>query len=495
MQSAPSPQPAAFSASFSTSALLEATSGTFLTTVSPSTPKSVTISTDTRTIGKGQWFLPLSGANFNGHNFVLQALAQGAEGAFVSKSEWEKHQPEWKDTPNLIGVENTLDAYLNLAKWHRLHSNPNLKVIALTGSSGKTTTKEMLFAAFNDIKKTQKTLKNFNNEVGVSQTLLAIESDTEISIVEMGMRGLHQIDILSEATLPDIALINNVGPAHIELLGSLENVANAKLEIIVGLNPDTGILVTNGDDPLLNEWTPKLWKPKNPEQWQTFNLKDAANIQATEEGGVLFRYQGHAVKLPIPGQHNVQNALAVLKVGECLGLPLETLIQGLANFQSEGGRWDLQPVANRKNLWSVNDAYNANPDSCKASLKTFYEIPFKGLQRILVLGGMKELGSFSEQYHQELGEWLIQEQEQSRHPLHILICVGDELSPLVPEFSDKMNAPVWHVASGTDIPELIQSKHLPLENALYLLKGSRAYQLEHVIQFLNADSANTALSK
>ncbi|MEB3286703.1 MAG: UDP-N-acetylmuramoyl-tripeptide--D-alanyl-D-alanine ligase [Vampirovibrionales bacterium] len=476
-----------YQASFKFEQMLEATKGTVLTPMTVLPEEKFEISTDTRTIGKGQWFLPLSGPNFDGHHFLKQAIEQGANGAFVSQASWEESRQEWQGLPNLIAVASPLKAYLDLAKWHRLHVNPKLKVLALTGSSGKTTTKEMLFAAFSGIRETQKTLKNFNNEVGVSQTLLAIAPETELAIVEMGMRGLHQIDILSDTALPDLAIINNVGPAHIELLGSLENVAKAKLEIAVGLNPTSGVLLTNGDDPLLNAMAPEIWQPPDLKQWQTFSLKAAANIAPTQEGGVSFDYvpkTGHAYRvcLPVPGRHNVQNALAVLKAGEILGLPLEEMIAGLACFQPEGGRWQKQAISGYDNLWVINDAYNANPDSTRASLETFFEVPFAGLSRVLVLGGMKELGDFSAQYHQALATLLARLQQEAPCPLDTLIGVGDEMQAVLSAFSavmpKKRQPELYHVSNGTELLPLIKTQGLPLSSALYFLKGSRFYQLE-----------------
>lgn len=474
-------------ARFSINDILTATGGQTLTAIGLDTTARIPLSTDTRTVGSDDFFIPLIGANFNAHEFIGQAYQQGIQGALVALSEWETHQGDWGHLPNLIGVPDTLVAYMALAQWHKNHnSHPNLKIIALTGSSGKTTTKDMLFAAFSGSKPTQKTQKNFNNEVGVSQTLLSLQPETELLIVEMGMRGLHQIDILSRCAQPDIALITNVGPAHIELLGSLEAIAQAKLEIVEGLKKDTGILITNGDDPMLEARTPIDWHPGNPNQWRRFSMKDASNIQPTAAEGIAFDYQGHRVTLPVPGTHNIMNAMSVLKTGETLGIPLEKMIGGLAEFGTEGDRWNKQPIGGHQNAWVINDAYNANPDSCKAALSAFLSLSTpNGTHRYVVLAGMKELGPFSDQYHQQLGQWL----GQQTPPIQALFTLGDEAVVLAKAAREQNGFPVFHASSVSDLYQHILGNKITIDNSVFFLKGSRFYRLEQLIDYLNQKTA------
>lgn len=453
------------SAQFTLSELLKVTQGKL---IGPQqTVDAFTLNTDTRTIQAGQWFIPLVGANFDGHAYVAEASAKAIAGALVNESLVSQH-PDWQAFPNIVAVPDTLQAYMALAQAHRRRVNPKLKVVGLTGSSGKTTTKDMLFAAFSGIQPTQKTQANFNNEIGVSQTLLALQPETEIAIVEMGMRGPHQIDILSLCAEPDVAVITNVGPAHIEMLGSLEAIAAAKLEIVDGLK---GELVVNGDDPQLNQWTPKRWSGLV----KKFTLAEASAIQPAGEGQT-FKYQGQDVTLAVPGKHNIMNAMSVLKVGEALGLPLDKMIEGLARFQPEGGRWNKQPIEGLDNVFVINDAYNANPDSCRASLTAFFEWPTPGLRRVLVLGGMKELGPFSEKYHRELGEWLTK-----AAALDMLITVGDEAQTTQAAIKAK-GFQSQHCDTVEDALTII--RHQPLKDRIIFLKGSRAYGLEKIVSGL-----------
>ncbi len=461
-------------ARFTWAEILQATAGKPLTT-HKLVEQSLRVWTDTRTLTNGDIFLPLSGERFNGHDYLGEALSKGAVGAFVSIEEWTKRQSEWQSLPNLIGVSDPIRAYLAMARFHRRRINPT--VIALTGSSGKTTTKDMLYAAFSRLKKTQKTEKNFNNEVGVSQTLLSIQPDTQLMIVEMGMRGRHQIDLLSEYAEPDIALITNVGPAHIGLLGSLENIAHAKLEITEGLKPATGILVINGEDPWLSKLAPVKW---------TGMLKrfQSPSAMETTAQGMVFTYQGHRIQLQVPGQHNVSNAMAVLTVGEALGFSLDEMIPGLEAFLPEGGRWNKEPLPGYTNAWVINDAYNANPDSTKASLTALLESTTPDLKKILVLGGMKELGDFAQSYHEALGYWLAQQKGIDR-----LFLVGEEAAWLA-HAAQSANYPVIPVATAADVVETLRNQRIYLDNTLLFLKGSRYYKLEEIPQALTLAGAS-----
>lgn len=441
--------------------------------VSPASSfSSARLWTDTRSLQAGDFFLPLSGERFDGHDYLESAIEAGAVGAFVQKDKLATH-PEWIQLPNLIAVDEPIMAYLAMARLHLEKINPI--VIAVTGSSGKTTTKEMLYAALSPLRKTVKTEKNFNNEVGVSQTLLSLQPGTEILIVEMGMRGLRQISILSEAAKPDIALIVNIGPAHIGLLGSLENIAAAKLEIVEGMDPNMGRLIVCGDTPLLSEQAPLLWSgPLVP-----YSLTEAEGIEPWVDGprkGIRFFYKQAAITLPVPGEHMISNALGVLKVGEALGFSSEQLAEGLSRFTPEKGRGECIPLCGYENAWVINDAYNANPDSAKASLKAFLSLPSTGLKRILVLGGMKELGEFCQSAHAELGEWLAQQSGIER-----LIAVGEEAQWLS-KAARGANYPVDFAPTVDDAVRLLQNQ--TLNNSVVYLKGSRAYQLDIIPQAL-----------
>lgn len=437
--------------------------------------------TDTRTLESGDFFLPLSGERFDGHDYLEQAITAGAMGAFV---QWDKlaAHPAWQTLPNLIAVDSPVDAYLAVAGRHRRIVDP--LVIAVTGSSGKTTTKEMLYAAFAPLRKTVRTERNFNNEIGVSQTLLSLTPDTEVLIVEMGMRGLRQIAPLSRAAQPDAALVINVGPAHIGLLGSLENIAEAKLEMAEGLAPKTGVLVINGDDPQLSALAPRRWRGR----LESYRLTDAEDIAFFTDGegerateGVRFRYRGCPVTLPAPGLHLVSNALGVLKLGESLGFSSVDLARGLSAFSPPEGRGERRRLEGFSNVYVVNDAYNANPDSARASLQAFLQawaIPEarREVKPVLVLGGMKELGDFSEEYHRALGRWLAEQSE-----IAALFTVGEEAECLAEAARPLAGYPVFHAADvDTVAKRLLAGEEIPLKDAVLYLKGSRAYRLDEL---------------
>lgn len=464
---------------FSYTELLEASGGQLSGEQKPFDPARLW--TDTRTLKAGDFFLPLSGENFDGHNYLENAFASGAIGAFVSKSKAEAH-PEWQKFPNLILVDEPLTAYLAVARYHREKINPI--VIAVTGSSGKTTTKEMLFAALSPLKKTVKTEKNFNNEVGVCQTLLALEPGTEVLVVEMGMRGLRQISILSEAARPDIALIVNVGPAHIGMLGSLENIARAKMEITEGMDPAKGLLVLHGDNPMLTELAPTLWQGKT----EAYSIQEATDIQPCQhhgDTGIQFTYQGVQVKLSVPGEHMVSNALGVLKAGQALGLNLNDLAQGLSQFVPEKGRWERTPLAGYHNVWVINDAYNANPDSAMASLTAFLSTADEQKRHILVLGGMKELGDFTQNYHEKIGRWLA-----GQRKVDALFTVGEE-ARWIADAAQNAQFPVRYADTIEHLAYQLANSSIPLEDAVIYLKGSRAYKLDELPAALTQASQQT----
>lgn len=460
--------------------LLNASGGTAWSAEKPF--EAVRLWTDTRTLQAGDFFLPLSGERFDGHDYLAKAFETGAIGAFVQKDKADKH-PEWQSLPNLIAVEEPVLAYLAMARLPREKINPI--VIAVTGSSGKTTTKEMLAAALSPLKKTVKTEKNFNNEVGVSQTLLALQPGTEILIVEMGMRGLRQISILSEVAKPDVALIVNIGPAHIGLLESLENIAKAKLEIVEGMGPQNGQLIVCGDTPLLNKLAPQTWAGK----LTSYTLNEAKQITPFVEGeleGVRFTYQDVPISLSVPGEHMVSNALGVLKAGEALGFSAAEMAPGLSAFVPEKGRWERTPLAGYANTWIINDAYNANPDSALASIKAFLSTARPDLSHVLILGGMKELGDMSRAYHEELGQWLAQQ-----NAIDLLITVGEEGQWLA-NAAQVAPYPVHFAPTIQEAVQTLLSTKRPLENTVIYLKGSRAYQLDAIPQALleNLNSKN-----
>ncbi|MDX2085782.1 MAG: UDP-N-acetylmuramoyl-tripeptide--D-alanyl-D-alanine ligase [Candidatus Melainabacteria bacterium] len=446
-------------------------------------PAPARLCTDSRDLRAGDVFLAIVGANYDGHSFVRQAYQQGAVGVIVSNPH---SVPE--NATNAWCVEETTVAFLKLARHHRLRCNA--KVIALTGSSGKTTVKELLTAALSPLAKTQCSAKNHNNEIGVAQTLLSLEADTAFLVVEMGMRGPDQIALLARHAVPDIGLVINVGPAHIEFLGSLEAIAKAKCELLEHLLPERqAVGIVNGDDMQLMARAEVVCRQKAL-PLKTFRLQHATAITPSETGTV-FTYQGQPIRLALAGTHQISNALAVLAVGDALGYSAEQLAPGLETLTPPEGRGNRVRLAGWNNAWLLNDAYNANPASVQASLDAFIGRPKQAERWVLVMGGMKELGSHSKDYHLSLGASL------AKMPLlDALIAVGEEAPWLLEGFEqtrrtltpDVPHPIATQAATATEVPDQLRTLGFKtLEETEILLKGSRTNQLEQLIELLTKE--------
>lgn len=342
------------------------------------------ISTDTRTIKKGDVYLPLKGESFDGELFIEDAIKKGAVGYF---STFDKNY----DGAFELVVGDTKIAYLQLANYYKNKVNP--VTIAITGSSGKTTTKEIFSAIFSANRKTHKSKLNYNNEIGLCQTLLSMPEDTEVLIVEMGMRGLGEIDLLSKYAQPDYAVITNIGTAHIGRLGSRENIAKAKCEIVNYMN-ENGTLLSFSDD---------LYEVALPDFNKTHQIIKDEDFSVIEmkQNYSEFLYKGNLYKLNVGGEYNIKDALLAIETALLYGLSPIEIQKGLDDYRSIEKRFE---EVKYKNLYFVNDSYNANPDSMKAAIKTFVDL-YDG-EKILVLADMKELGDDEALYHKEIGTFL-----------------------------------------------------------------------------------------
>lgn len=466
-------------ASFTWQELTEATQGQVVSHHKHFEP--CLIETDTRQFQQKNesplFFVPIVGQNFDGHNYIAEAYHQGAVGSFASQEAFKK-KPDLSRFPNLIVVPDTTMALLQLGRHNRERCGAT--VVAITGSSGKTTTKDMLYLLVSQKRKTQKSEKNHNNEIGVAQTLLNLKPETEVLIVEMGMRGLRQIAPLTLHAKPDIALITIIGPAHIGLLGSLEAIAEAKTEIFEGLDPETGIAVLNGDDGLMLRTAEQKWQNHT----ETFSLHELQNIHrlnlTTEDGQVInghqFDYDEITFKLGVPGQHNIMNALACLKICQALNINIKHLGNTLLQYDGGDGRWQKTALNEHKNQWVINDAYNSNPQSLKASLLTFWDTPMPNLQKVAVIGYMAELGDLEEQYFQDLAEWLVSHDKQIP-----LVLIGQKMYPVFDQLQIHQMQVQWFEDTEA-ASQWLDDNHG--QNSIYLLKASREAQLEKIIAHL-----------
>lgn len=423
------------------------------------------VGSDSRNIEVGQLFVALKGVNFDGNAYASDAINQGAAAVLVSDAATAAR-------PALV-VSDTRLALGKLAKYWR--SKFNAPVIGVTGSNGKTTTKEMLTAilaaATGGVEKVHATYGNLNNDIGLPLTLLRIRPGHEYVVAEMGMNHLGEIDYLTHIATPNVAVINNANTAHIGELGSRENIARAKGEIFAGLQ-DGGVAVINADNDFAGYWHTL----NTGRKVVTFGLHNDADVTATyqEQAGVtrvnLSTPNGQvSFELKVEGVHNISNALAASATAYALGISNADIARGLQSFGGVYGRLERKAAANGAVL--IDDTYNANPDSMRAAIDVLAK---QAGEKILVLGDMGELGSDAEKMHEEIGAYA------KAAGLERLYCLGDLSAATVRGFG-----------AGAELlatPEAIAGKVLPqLDNKkTVLVKGSRFMRMERVVKLLAA---------
>ena len=345
------------------------------------------IQTDSRSLKPGQIFIALSGEKFDGHNFINQALEKGSSAVIVSREIIDQTN---SSIPHLQ-VKDTLVAYQQIAHWWR--NQFSIPVIGITGSVGKTTTKELIAAVLSTQGKVLKTEANYNNEIGVPKTLLGLAPNHNYAVIEMAMRGKGEIALLSQIARPTIGLITNVGTAHIGRLGSREAIAEAKCELL-GEMPNTSMAILNYDYPLLLSTAAQVWQGET----LTYGL-EGGDIQGTFIAPDILQVEGINFPLPLPGRHNASNYLAALAVAKVLGIDWNVLATGLSVTMPKGRsqRYELP-----NDIIILDETYNAGLESMVAALQLLKETP--GKRHIAVLGTMKELGNQALQLHQQVGE-------------------------------------------------------------------------------------------
>lgn len=411
------------------------------------------ISTDTRTIKAEDIYLPLKGESFDGEKFIVKAIEAGVKAYFTT------NDTLIEGADLVLKVDNTLEAYLNIAKYYRTKINPI--TVAITGSSGKTTTKEIVYSVLSQKFKTQKTFSNHNNEIGFCQTVLGMNESTQALIVEMGMRGLGEIELISTHLEPDYAIITNSGSAHVGRLGSLDNIAIAKCEIAKGLK-QTGTFIAKDQDIIkkhLNFNGEKIY----------YSIEDVDVIDK-KQAYTKFQYKGNTYELNVEGDYNIENSLAAIELGFKTGLTVEEIKQGLLSYHPIEKRWELEEI---NGLKFINDSYNANPESMKASVKTFIDLYEKP---VVVLGDMGELGDNEKLYHQQVGEYLGQLNKNVKY-----LTVGN-LAKEIGKALESQGLNVNYFESNEDVSRYI----LDNLNDSYtiFLKASRVMKFEEILEYV-----------
>ncbi|BAB77560.1 UDP-N-acetylmuramoyl-tripeptide--D-alanyl-D-alanine ligase [Anabaena sp. FACHB-709] len=342
------------------------------------------IQTDTRMIKPGEVFLAFRGEKFDGHEFISSAIARGAIAAIVDDDYENPGLP-------VLQVSNTLEAYQKLGRWWR--DRFDIPVIGVTGSVGKTTTKELIAAVLGTKGNVLKTYGNYNNEIGVPKTLLELNAEHDYAVIEMAMRGRGQIAELAQIARPTIGVITNVGTAHIELLGSEEAIAEAKCELLAEM-PKDSVAILNHDNPLLMATAAKFWSG----EVLTYGLS-GGDVQGSLVDNAIVEVAGLRLPLPLPGRHNATNYLAALAVAKVLGIEWSSLQAGVS-VNMPTGRSQRFSLPN--DVLILDETYNAAPEAMLAALQLLADTP--GKRKIAVLGAMKELGERSAQLHQRVGE-------------------------------------------------------------------------------------------
>ncbi len=417
------------------------------------------VCTDTRKIEKGSLFIAIKGENFDGHDYAAKAIELGASAVVCEK--------DCGLGDRQILVKSTRQALLDLAGYYR--SLFDIPVIGITGSVGKTTTKEMVHAVMSVKYNTLKNEGNLNNEIGVPLTLFRLDETHEAAVIEMGMSGFEEIARMTAAVKPDVAVISNIGVSHIEKLGSREGILKAKLEILQGMKADAPVIL-NGDDDMLITVSPDA----HPVTWYGVENSDCAfaakNISLSEAEisfDASYPDGETRVELPFPGKHNVYNALAAAAAGRFFGIGAEEAFEALKKYVPAGMR---QRIVKKCGITFIEDCYNASPDSQAAALAVLGGMGAK--RKIAVIGDMLELGSYSAEAHASVGR------KAAENKIDVLYTYGK----LSLETAKAATGGVATVKSFSDKQELSDELCAMLEEGdAILFKASRGMKLEDVI--------------
>lgn len=427
------------------------------------------ISTDSRKIDVDCMFIPIMGERFDGHDFITQSFEKGAKCCLTQK------EISCPDDKIVIKVDDTLTAFQDIAKYYRRKFN--IPFVAVTGSVGKTTTKEMIACVLEQKYKVLKTEGNFNNQIGLPLMLLKLDSSYQIGVLEMGMSGFGEIERLSEIINPNTAVITSIGVSHIEKLGSQANILKAKLEILKGMQPSDNLII-NADDKMLSNI-------KDIHVNNIFNYSINSKrglypfrIESSDESGskysVIINKNEEYFTIPIPGEHNIYNSLAAIQVGLIYNVPVNDIVKGLKSFVSGKMRQNIINLPN--NIKIIEDCYNASPQSMKAGISVLSTL--KGDRKIAVLGDMLEMGEYSAEGHNEVGSFVAQK------AIDYLFLIG-QYKEFTKEGAMQSCMEESKIMYFNDKEELSSylNKFIK-ENDVVLIKGSRGIKMEQIVSSL-----------
>ena len=458
---------------FTVDEIVEAVGGKLLDSTPALMDKKITgVSTDTRNIKQGDLFIPLAGERFDGHFFLDEAIEKGAAAVLLHRED-AGFLPGLFPHVAVIKVDDTLKGLQDLAHYHRKRFD--IPVVAVTGSNGKTTTKDLIGLVLSQKYNVLKTEGNLNNEIGLPHTLLGLESRHEIVVVEMGMSALGEIHRLAEIARPTMAVITNIGVSHLENLGSRENILKAKMEVLDFLSPGNKA-VLNGDDEYLGSI-----KRDFAFDIIYYGMGGKASLKAIDirplgERGIAYdltmKGETFTVELCIPGRHNVYNSLAAVAIGDLFGIGSKAIRKGLKTFHP--GDMRLNIFTTPGGIRVIDDVYNASPDSMNAAVEILGD--FSGRRRIAVLGDMLELGDYSRKGHMEVGRAVVQ------NSIDILVTMGEQ-SQFIRQGALDMGmdqSKTEHFNCNKDVTKYLASILEPGDTIL--VKGSRGMKMEEVVE-------------
>ena len=429
-------------------------------------------SKDTRTIQKGDIYIGIKGERFDGSKFWKQALENGADAVIIENIEISEQEKEKYSNKTIIKVKDTLKALYEIAKYKR--NLYNIPVVAITGSVGKTSTKDLVASVVSTKYKTLKTEGNNNNNIGLPLTILELK-DHEALVIEMGMNHFGEISLLTNIAKPTLAVITNIGTSHIGNLGSRENILKAKLEILEGMSSPK--LIINNDNDLLNKW---YEENKENIEVHTFGIENksdlnARNIELREDGSTfdaVSKNKKIKIEVPVGGKHFVYNALCATEVGNILGISDEKIKQGISQFELTKKRMDIKKLGSGAVL--INDTYNASYESMQASLEFLHN--YSGTRKIAVLGDMLELGEYAVELHKKVGE------EVAKRNIDILICAGESSKYIIEEANKNPKIETYYFNNNEQIVEKLSQE---LRNGdVVLIKASNAMKFFEICQKL-----------